>query len=657
MTHKDGSMKRINSIATLARVSIAVLLLGLQAGCGGGGGGSSDVVPQSDFPVTPVAGPDSYLIFPNPQLMPDGKRQTVEEDYATAYYAAIDPTNAKDTLAKWKAANQFDSGTGTQVTVVFGDQRDLGYGRRMTARQNTDGTLAFVVENYLVRTGPDYGYSNLNLEAAIVRDSRHFIGINAIEFSPGPNGGVSFGKWFNFSSTTGQRQTLVDLDGRGDKAMPGPCISCHGGRGDALTAVGANGKRQFNLVQNTVSQTRGDVEAHLHPFEPDVFGFSTTAGFTRADQEAAIKTINRMILCSYPLPAPSSAPEDACRRPASPSEWQGTAASLIKAAYGGDGLPNATFVDDFVPQGWVTAGQSTLYKTVVAPACRTCHIMRGNAGNSDLDFTSYEKFAGYADRIKHHVVDRGNMPLAKIVYDAFYSTSAGPNNLANFLESQGLTARSGGTVLKAGRPIADPGPSRVVRPGTTTLSASRSLYANGYAWTLVSGPAGATLGGASTATATLTANTPGNYVVQLVASNGSVQSDPVRITVVVSATLSPAPDAIRFADIKAMLQSSTCTNCHSPTGTLPRPPVYYTNTDRNGDGTVGDATDDRFFYEELRSRINFVDLAASPLLRKPSGNHHGGNLIIRFNASLEPGSDGRRDFDLVQNWILNGAPF
>lgn len=637
-------------------ITAAVLISGLLAGCGGGGGSSSDVVPQSEFPVAPVAGPDSYLIFPNPQVMPDGKKQTVEEEYANAYYAAIDPTNTKDTLTKWKAANQFDSGTGTQVTVVFGDQRDLGYGRRMTARQNTDGTVAFVVENYLVRTGPDYGYSTLNLDAAIVRDSRHFIGINAIEFSPGPNGGVSFGKWYNFSSTTGQRQTLVDLDGRGDKAMPGPCISCHGGRGDALAAVGADGKRKFNLVQNTVSQVRGDVEAHLHPFEPDVFGFSTTPGFTRADQEAAIKTINRMILCSYPLPAASTAPEDACRRPASPSEWQGTAASLIKAAYGGDGLPNATFVDDFVPQGWVTAGQSTLYKTVVAPACRTCHIMRGNAGNSDLDFTSYEKFVGYSDRIKHHVVDRGNMPLAKIVYDAFYTT-AGPTNLANFLESQGHVARdASGAILKAGRPIADPGLSRVTRPGAIALNGTRSLYANGYTWSLVSGPAGATLTGATAATATLTANTPGSYVVQLIVSNGTVRSDPVRITIVVSSTLTPAPADIRFADIKAMIQASTCTNCHSATGTLPRPPVYYTNTDRNGDGSV-DATDDRFFYEELRSRVNFVDLASSQLLRKPSGNHHGGNLIPRFTATLEPGESGRRDYDLVVNWILNGAPF
>ena len=66
------------------------------------------------------------------------------------------------------------------------------------------------------------------------------------------------------------------------------------------------------------------------------------------------------LLLLTPGPA-STAPEDACRRPAGPSEWQGTAADLIKAAYGGDGLPNATFSDTYVPQSWVTAGQTTLY--------------------------------------------------------------------------------------------------------------------------------------------------------------------------------------------------------------------------------------------------------------------------------------------------------
>ena len=95
------------------------------------------------------------------------------------------------------------------------------------------------------------------------------------------------------------------------------------------------------------------------PFEAGTFEFSATPGFTRADQEAALKTLNRMVLCTYPLPAPRDGipgrrvPVPRVRR--LQTKWQGTAAALIKAAYGGDGLPNAVYSDTFVPAGWASA--------------------------------------------------------------------------------------------------------------------------------------------------------------------------------------------------------------------------------------------------------------------------------------------------------------
>ena len=651
-------MRYPTHLASAALIATSLLL----SACGGGGGTSTaDINPKADPGPVTVAGPDSFLLFPNPQLQADGSVQMNTAAYQQAYYAAIDPTNARDTLAKWKATNGFDTGSGTQLTFVFGDKKDLGYGRRMNARRNADGTLAFFVENYLIKNNGAYAYSTLNLDAAVVRDTQWMVGVNAIEFSPGPNGGAAFPKFYNFNAVTGQRAVFVDLDGRGDKAMPGPCISCHGGRGDALTPNDATGKPRFNLVQNGASQARGDVQAHMHPFELDAFDFSSSPGFTRAESEAPMKTVNTWILCTYPIAAASTAPEDACRRAVKPGEWQGTAADLIKSAYGGDGLPSAKFADTYVPASWVTAGQSTLYTEVVAPSCRTCHIMRGTGLQSDLDFTSYAKFQGYSDRIKAHITDRGNMPLAKIVSDAFYSTNR-PEVVASFLQEQGFTAKSStGAALRPGRPVADPGPSRVVRQGATTVSAAGSLYANAYQWSIVSGPVGAaTLTNATAAQATFTATQNGTFVLQLVASNGSTQSTPAQFTVVVDNTLSPAPSAIRFADIKTVLQSTTagCTNsnCHSGGGGVTASaPVLYTSVDRNGDGSI-DATDDQWFYAEVRSRINFTDLVASPLLRKPSNNHHNGLLRPGFNAATTPGDSARASYDLFLNWILNGAP-
>jgi len=638
--------------------SVALTLLLASCG-GGGGGGSGDVVPGTPAVQSSAAGPDSFLLFPNPQLLSDGSAETNSIAYAQAYYAAIDPLNAKDTLAKWKAANNFDSGTGTQVGAVFGDVLDLGYGRRMTARQNADGSVAITVENYQVNAGGAYGYNSLNLDAAILRDTRWHVGTNAIEFNPGPNGGASFTKFYTFNPTTGERLLVANLDGRGDKAMPGICINCHGGRADPLTpADPLTGKSLFPLVQNSVSQHRGDVQARLHMLNADHLEFSSMSGFTRAELEATVKTINKMILCTYPLAGAAAGPEDACRPAAGINEWQGAAAAVLKAAYGGNGLPNAGFSDTYVPSDWISAGRTSLYNDVAKQACMTCHILRGTNNQSDLDFTSYAKFSGYSDRIKAHVYDRGNMPLAKIVSDRFWATSMA-ETLGSWLQTLGYTVRDGASaLLRPGRPIADPGPNRTVRFGPTTLSASGSLYASSYSWSITSNPGNAgSLTNPASATPAFTASANGTYVLQLIASNGTTQSTPASLTLVVNNALTPDPSAIRFADIKTVLQNPvTCVTCHTPPGTAAiKPPIFYSDIDRNGDGIVN-ATDTSWMYKEVRGRVNFTDIVASPLLRKPSNNHHNGLLQTGFDASLAPGDAGRANYDLFLNWILNGAP-
>jgi hypothetical protein len=544
-------------------MSAALLQL---AACGQGNSGDTAAPVSSGTPTAP----NSFLLFPNPQQQPDGTLQIDTVAYAQAYYRAIDPNNDKDTLAKWKAANNFDSGTGTQVNVVFGDVRDLGYGRRMTARQNVDGTIAVVVQNYLVQTGIAYEYSKLNLDAAVLQDPRWHNSTNAIEFSPGPGGGASFVKFFNFDPATGQRQATVDLDGRGQKAMPGPCAVCHGGRGDPLTPPDASGQPLFPLVSNSVSQKRGDIQARMLPLEVGTFDFSTSGGFTRADQEAALKQLNRMVLCSYPIPAASVFPEDACRRAATLTEYRGTAAAFIKSTYGGDGLPNAMYSDTFVPAGWSGAGQSPLYQGVVAYSCRSCHFVRGIGFQSDIDFDTFAKFQGYADRIKVHVFDRGNMPLAKLQFDDFWRSTQ-PDTLATFLQGLGFVTRDpAGAVLRPGRPVAAPGPDRTITQGPTTLSAAGSLFSNTFAWSLVSGPDGAappvsvSLANTTSAQATFNASANGTYVVQLVTGDGTSQSAPTQLRLVVNNSLAPAPTAVRFADIKTVMQTTGCTACHTP---------------------------------------------------------------------------------------------
>ena len=132
----------------------ALLAAALVAACGGGGSPGDTRTDFTPPPIQPVIGPGQVPDVP--QSAGAGRRHACRPPPTrtpTRTTAPIDPQNERDTLAKWKAKNGFETGTGQEITVVFGDQRDLGYGRRMNARRNPDGTLAFYVENYLVRTG------------------------------------------------------------------------------------------------------------------------------------------------------------------------------------------------------------------------------------------------------------------------------------------------------------------------------------------------------------------------------------------------------------------------------------------------------------------------------------------------------------------------
>ncbi len=625
------------------------------AACGGGGSSASkpaDIVPPaSPVPDNPGMATGSFLQMPNPQLLADGSSQINSLAYTNAYYDAIDPDGKKSTLAGWRQANGFDSGSGQQVTVAFGDMHELSWGRRLTARRNTDGSVAFMVENYEVKLAGSYSYSPLSATAAAVADSRWHLDTHGIEFSPGPNGGAAFVKFFTFNATTGKREVMTDMDGNGLRFVPGTCIACHGGRGDPLTPAGADGKQRFPLLANAVSGARGDLMGRAKMLELETFDYATTKGFTRAEQESAFKAINQMVLCTYPVAGASTLPEDACRRKAVASEWQGTAATMLKAAYGGPGMPSATYAAGYIEPSWASAGQSALYTNTYATSCRSCHIVRGTGLQNDVDMETFTKFNTYAPATKALVFDRGTMPLSDMLADYLFSSNSG-TTLADFLQTKAMGVRDGGgALLRPNRPIADPGPERVAPPGAIPLSAAGSVNADSYQWSIVSGPAGASFSDAKALKTNFNATANGSYVLQLVASQGSVASAPVQLKITVDSTLAMAPAAIRFADIRPILNDpARCASCHKAGGDTPD---LYTTFDRNGDGVI-DKKDDDWFYAEVRGRVNFTGVANSLMLTKPSGRRHA--KMAGFDSTKPAGNVDRKDYDLFLNWMLNGAP-
>ncbi|MEM7206602.1 MAG: hypothetical protein AAF434_02145 [Pseudomonadota bacterium] len=586
--------------------------------------------------------------------------------YAEAYYATIDPDNDKDTLAKWKTANGFGSGTGVEYDVSFRDTKDLGYGRHMRARRNDDGSIAFVVDNYAVSTIPGFSYGPLNLQALIARDRQHIVATNAIEFSAGPGGGAMFTKFFNFEKPDGDgvqsRKLTVDLDGRGEKAMPGMCIVCHGGKTLPLnpdTGLMVDG---------------GDVKSSLHPFELETFEFSNTASFTREEQEAALKAMNLLALEAYPQEGDTDFING-------DGLWSGDGArAIVHAMYGGETTP-LDYIDDHVPDGWITdpgdpnsppAGADVLYREVVGPHCSVCHSKRGTTLQDIEDFSTYDNFIQYADLTQYYVFDAGSMPASRLNFEAFWGTPEKADLLASFLPGFSRLDTDG-AVLKPGRPIADPGPDRRAHL-PLEMAGENSLFADSYLWQITGQPAGGNASFSASAEAlssteaqpTLYGDVDGDYTLQLVVSNSAGQtSDAADVTVIYDSTMEAQSD-ITLAYVRTNVLDN-CILCHQVGGnsqTLLDDGMV--SIGMEGIPIAWDASDDQV-YADLLQRINFRDPERSRILLKPSNygqpdiegtlsdNLHRGGVRGGFDVNNLDPANTDEGYHILLNWILEGA--
>lgn len=570
------------------------------------------------------------------------RSRTDAAEYTAAYYAAVDPLDQRTTLTGFRTVNGFDDGP--DAHIIFRDTKDLGYGRDMYFKLGENGAFALFVRNFQVQAVPGEDYGPLNLDAAIAADTRFHIGTNAIEFGP-----VDADADGNFDDTNGdeiidirdyfpkfytyeqyapfKRRERVDLDGRGDKAMPIPCIVCHGGRADPLLPDGS-----FPRLGDTLSRMQGlDVES---------FEFLDIPGRTRADQEAAFKLINSTVLSSYqPYATPAN------------GEWDGSRAiAQIEAWYGGEGLPSDTFVDGYVPDAWrpnpatgsPPPGADEFYREVIAENCRTCHLLRGLVHQDDIDFTTYDKFASYSETLQRLVFDHGKMPLALITFQNLNDTDGLLEQLAAFIPDFNRLGPNQ-ELLRPGRPIAEAGPSRVA-PSPVQLMGVGSRYFDSAQWAIIDTPAGATasLSDAAAINPTLTTDRDGDYTLQITVSGLSNQTHSDTTTVTIDSGQAP-PNNLRFFDDIQPLMESDCVQCHSATPTQDvLPPVFY---------TVPADGENRDVYAEVLARVNFADPGNSPLLTKPLGEHHNGGVRPGFDLTGD-----RNRYDTFVNWIMAGAP-
>lgn len=293
-----------------------------------------------------LPGPDHFLAF-------KGKDTRMGTCLYYKSFGAVEDCDAQGNMVgaialdDWKRKHQLQpyATTNTEVKATYINLMDLNLVRRMTATQSPSGSVAFYVCN---NPGPEgTSQREINDVIAIGLGGEREVACVAMEWSvtQGVNGNKPFTKFLTFGPD-GALRPSVNLDGRGEKFLPGTCVGCHGGTHYSGKFPDSPG--------GTPSPYLG---AAFLTFDTANYYFSTANGLRKNDQQAAFKELNKLVL-ETERDAPQSA---------------------IRNLYAGWYLNDSPTLDEgYVPSAWLALdvtrpGAARLYRDVVGSACRTCH--------------------------------------------------------------------------------------------------------------------------------------------------------------------------------------------------------------------------------------------------------------------------------------------
>lgn len=390
------------------------------------------------------------------------------EELAKAYYRYIGvynaqnlPTADRGSLAGWKRLHGFSADpqveTEGEVRVSYFNVGDLRIGRDMHCRVYptpvsgpvpfTFKTLACYVTNFGdgIAAQNDFGVSSpgpaiANAQAA-TSDPHRSIATVVMDTVYAENFGfreseVFFAAYGNDDAPLPLARLDVSANKTNFQAVPGTCLSCHGG-------FGRNG------IRSKVELAGGQVvvqNARFLPFDPFQFLFGDgTRRVPNADEQEKFRKLNAMIRDLY-------APWSTFPIRELIDGWYGwcggvkTAGCTIDEA-GHPFVPAGVCTPDvagiYRSCGWTTGKPpfadrkpgfdiQAFYKGVVGPYCRTCHI----ASPERFNVQNYGTFAsGNAVLPRIHIRENFKMPFAEATYNNFYADASAQTLLRQYLDN------------------------------------------------------------------------------------------------------------------------------------------------------------------------------------------------------------------------------
>ena len=609
--------------------------------------------------VTPPD-PDKFLTFP---IGHEAGFTNGGSDDTEAYYIVVDPSDRRDTFAKFQQANGLTTCNGNDpdyAHAVYRNRTDLDFGRDMCVHRRSNGDVVSYVRNFPSR---EAAIANTGLIATVAMEYR------AEEFDfGGPKQ-----TYFYAYDGDGNRIEEIDLDGRGPKSVPGLCNTCHGGKP----------KPGRVLFRGAIYGSDGDTLAKWIPWDLDNLDFADSPQIREQ-----FRKLNSFILCTN---------VSASARTVIQGWYNDPSASC------GNISGASSFNGDYVPPGWAT--QPVLYREVFAPSCRSCHLQRGTTTRqTDLEFASFAVFSSYKDRIESMVYEQGTMPGALKTFEIFWRGNqpqildsalfGGTAHLSPSFAKWPTRARNAfGDRRMPGLPIARiagmgnvHSSLRSVRVGDqAVLIGGLSPFAATYQWRVIDYPSRTSLPSINASDQSTATFQPvgsradfSRFRTECISSSPPLDCpEPYEVRLDITGTHGGGPDSVeatlwtdstkRDVDFdyiyeqildepggyNASYPAWSCTRCHRNVGgsTTARDIFEMYNVERdNGQFTPEEALAIHKLeaWLAITTRIDCDNPQDSLILRKPLGEHH-------FPGAKSGFSVGSSEYENFLRWIVNGA--